>query len=73
VQAIETTVEIDLGDFLGIPNIKPGLHNITVTTRLKGKGDPDKIKELLEIAEERCQVLDVLKNGLLVQVNVELK
>jgi uncharacterized OsmC-like protein len=40
---------------------------------LKAKGDPDKIKELLKIAEERCPVLDVLKNGVPVQVNVELK
>ena len=42
IQAIETTVEgeLDLGGFLGVPDIKPGFQNITATSNLKAKGDP---------------------------------
>ncbi|MGA3290120.1 MAG: OsmC family protein [Candidatus Bathyarchaeia archaeon] len=75
IQAVETTVEgeLDLGAFLGVPDVKLGFQKITATTKLKAKGDPEKIKELLKIAEERCPVLYVLKNDVPVQVNIELK
>ena len=73
VESVETTVEgdLDLGGFLGVPNVRPGFQKITASTKLTAKGDPDKIRELLRIAEERCTVLDIIKNGLPVQINIE--
>ena len=73
VESVETTVEgdLDLGGFLGVPNVRPGFQKITASTKLTAKGDPDKIRELLRIAEERCTVLDIIKSGLPVQINIE--
>lgn len=73
VQSVETTVDgdLDLGGFLGLSNARPGFQNITATTKLKAKGDPEKIRELLKIAEERCPVLDILKNGVPVKVQIK--
>lgn len=74
VQSVETTVDgdLDLGGFLGVPNIRPGFQKITATTKVKAKGDPKKISELLKIAEERCPVLDILKNGVPTHISIEL-
>jgi uncharacterized OsmC-like protein len=73
IKSVETTVDgdIDLGGFFGVPNIRPGFQNVKAITKLKAEGDPDKIKELLKIAEERCPVLDILKNGVPVEVRIE--
>jgi uncharacterized OsmC-like protein len=73
VKSVETTVEgnLDLGGFLGVPGVRPGFQDIKVATKLKAEGDPDKIKELLKIAEERCPVLDILKNGVPVKVQIK--
>jgi uncharacterized OsmC-like protein len=73
VKSVETSVdgEIDLGGFFGVPNVRPGFQNIKAITKVKAEGDPDKINELLKIAEERCPVLDILKNGVPVEVQIK--
>lgn len=73
VKSVETTVEgdLDLGGFLGVPNVRPGFQKITASTKLIAKGDPDKIRELLRIAEERCPVLDIIKNGVPIQITIK--
>lgn len=52
IQSVETTVDgdLDLGGFLGVPNVRPGFQKITSTTKVKVKGNPEKISELLKIA-----------------------
>lgn len=73
VKSVETTVdgEIDLGGFFGTSKARPGFQNIKATTRIKAKGDPEKIQELLNIAQERCPVLDILRNGVPVEVQIK--
>jgi uncharacterized OsmC-like protein len=73
VQSVQTIVDgdLDLNGFLGLSNVRPGFQKVTATTKLKAKGDPAKIKELLRIAEERCPVLDILKNGVPVQISIQ--
>jgi uncharacterized OsmC-like protein len=73
VKSVESTVEgnLDLGGFLGVPGVRPGFQNVMVVSKLKAEGDPDKIKQLLKIAEERCPVLDILKNGAPVEVLIK--
>ncbi|MCL4429270.1 MAG: OsmC family protein [Chloroflexi bacterium] len=73
VKSVESTIQgdLDLGGFLGKPGIRPGFQNITAVTKLKAQGDPNQIKALLKIAEERCPVLDILKNGVPVKVQIE--
>lgn len=73
VKSVESIVEgnLDLGGFLGVPGVRPGFQNVKAITKVKVEGDPDKIKELLKIAEERCPVLDILKNGVPVEVKIK--
>ncbi len=73
VKSVETSVdgEIDLGGFFGVPNVRPGFQNVKAVTKVKAEGAPDKIKELLKIAEERCPVLDILKNGVPTEIQIE--
>lgn len=73
VKSVESTVEgnLDLGGFLGTPGVRPGFQNVKAITKLKAEGDPEKIKQLVKIAEERCPVLDILKNGVPVEVRIE--
>ena len=73
IQSVETTVDgdLDLGGFMGVPGVRPGFQKIQATTKIKAEGDPDKLKELLRIAEERCPVLDILKNGVPIEIQIK--
>src|SRR3989337_3249073 len=52
IQSVETTVDgdLDLGGFMGVPGVRPGFQKIQAITKIKAKGEPDKLKELLRIA-----------------------
>jgi len=73
VKSVESSVEgdLDLGGFFGVPGVRPGFQKVRAVTRVDVEGDPDKVKELLKIAEERCPVLDILKNGIPIELQIK--
>lgn len=75
IKSIETTVEgeLDISGFLGTSKARPGFQKINATTKLNAKGDPEKIRELLRIAEERCPVLDIVRNGVPVKATIQVE
>ncbi len=72
LKSLETIVEgdLDAGGFLGVPNIRPGFQKVKATTKIKAKGSQAKIQELLKLAEERCPVLDILRNPVPVEIQI---
>lgn len=73
VKSVETVVDgdLDIGGFMGVPNVRPGFQKVRAITKIKDEGDSGKIKELLKIAEERCPVLDILKNGVPIELQIK--
>lgn len=65
--------DLDTGGFLGTSKVRPGFQNITAVTNIKASGDPKQVAELLRIAEERCPVLDILRNGVPVKATIRVQ
>jgi uncharacterized OsmC-like protein len=73
LDAVESKFEgdADLRGFLGLDeSVRNGLDKIRVTFSIKSDAPPEKIRELIELAQNRSGVFDMLKNG--VPISVEL-
>jgi uncharacterized OsmC-like protein len=51
-------------------NVRNGYENIRVTFKIKADAPEEKLKELIELAQKRSPVFDVVTTG--VPVNVQL-
>ena len=73
LDSVESSYEgdIDLQGFTGLdPNVRNGYSNIRVTFRVKGDASDEKIRELVEIAQQRSPVFDIVTNKTPVTVNI---
>ena len=70
---VETVVEgyLDPRGFMGVSGVRPGFQKIRISTKIQAEGDPEKIKELTRMAEERCPVNDNVRNNTIIELQVE--
>jgi len=73
IDEVESTYEgdLDLHGFLGLDgNIRNGYKDIRVSFRVKGEASDDQLRELVEIAQQRSPVFDIVTNGVPVVVGL---
>jgi uncharacterized OsmC-like protein len=73
LRAVEATVEgdIDLQGVLGLSDeVRNGYEQMRVTFRVDGDADPETLRAVVEQAQARSAVFDVLANGVDVVVDV---
>jgi uncharacterized OsmC-like protein len=71
IDAVETRFEgdLDLRGFLGLSeNVRNGYENIRVTFKIKADAPEEKLKELVELAQKRSPVFDIVSNPVPVSV-----
>jgi len=69
---IDLEGSLDLRGFLGISeDVRRGYETIQVTFRVKSDASEEKIKELVELAQKRSPVFDIVTNQTPVSVRVE--
>lgn len=74
IDEVESSYEgdINLHGFLGLdPNVRNGYEGIRVTFRVKGDADEATLRELVQVAQQRSPVFDVMTNK--TPVTVEYK
>lgn len=74
IDEVESTYEgdIDLHGFLGLSDdVRSGYQNIRVTFKIKGDASPEKLEELLMLAQKRSPVFDTVSNPVSVTVRLE--
>lgn len=73
IEEIESTYEgdLDLRGFLGMnDSVRNGCENIRISFKVKGDAPEEKLQELMELAQKRSPVFDIVTNK--VPVSVEL-
>ena len=71
---VESTLrgDLDLQGFLGMSeNIRNGYEKIDVSFRIKADAPEEKLKELIELAQKRSPVFDMISNPTPVNVHLE--
>jgi uncharacterized OsmC-like protein len=71
IEEVESTYQgnLDLHGFLGMDeNIRNGYENLRVTFRVKGNAPEEKLQELVELAQKRSPVFDIVTRGVPVSV-----
>ena len=71
---VESTLEgdLDLHGFLGLDeSIRNGYENIRIKFKVKGDASDDKLAELVELAQKRSPVFDIVTNPVSVSVEME--
>jgi uncharacterized OsmC-like protein len=64
--------DINLHGFLGLDeNVRNGYEGITVSFKVKGDATEEQLKELVEIAQQRSPVFDIVTNKVPVSVKFE--
>lgn len=64
--------DLDLRGFLGLdPQVRNGYEGIRVTFAVKGDATPAQLAELVELAQQRSPVFDIVTNPVPVTVRVE--
>lgn len=64
--------DLDLQGFLGMNEaVRNGYKNIRVTFNVKGDAPPEKLRELVELAQKRSPVFDIITNKVPVSVELE--
>jgi uncharacterized OsmC-like protein len=74
IEEVESQFEgdLDLHGFLGLSDrVRNGYESIRVTFKIKADATEDKLKELIELAQKRSPVFDIVSNP--VPVSVRLK
>jgi uncharacterized OsmC-like protein len=74
IDEVESTYEgdIDLHGFLGLSDeVRNGYQNIRVTFKIKADAPPEKLEELLLLAQKRSPVFDTVSNPVSVTVSLE--
>jgi uncharacterized OsmC-like protein len=72
---VESTLEgdIDLRGILGLSNeVRNGYQRLRVSFRIKGDAPESKLREIVEQSRARSAVYDVLTNGILVDIDVDV-
>lgn len=75
ITEVESTLEgdLDLHGFLGMDEkVRNGYKNIRVTMNVKGDIPEEAVKELVELAQARSPVYDIVTNPVPVSVQVQL-
>jgi uncharacterized OsmC-like protein len=71
---VESTLEgdLDVRGALGLDDdYRNGFEQIRVSFRVKGDAPPEKLREVVERAQKRSAVFDMVTNGVLVSVDVD--
>jgi uncharacterized OsmC-like protein len=74
IDEVESTLDgdLDLQGFLGLSEgIRNGYQNINVTFRIKADASEEKLEELVQLAQKRSPVFDIISNPTPVQVRLE--
>jgi uncharacterized OsmC-like protein len=74
IDEVESTLQgdLDLQGFLGLSeNIRNGYEKIDVTFRIKSDAPEEKLQQLVELAQKRSPVFDIISNPTPVQVHLE--
>jgi uncharacterized OsmC-like protein len=74
IDEVESTYEgdLDLHGFLGLSDeVRNGFQNIRVTFKIKADAPPEKLEELLLLAQKRSPVFDIVSNPVPVTVRLE--
>ena len=75
IDEVESTLrgDLDLQGFLGMSeNIRNGYAKIDVSFRIKADAPEEKLKELVELAQKRSPVFDMISNPTPVNVHLEI-
>jgi uncharacterized OsmC-like protein len=76
IEEVETTLsgDVDLHGFLGLDeSVRNGFQKIHVTFSIKSNAPEEKLRELMELAQKRSPVLDMLSHPTPVEVTMEKK
>ena len=74
IDEVESTLsgDIDLQGYLGMSeNIRNGYEKIKVTFKVKSNAPKEKIRELVELAQKRSPVFDIITNPTPVEVSLQ--
>lgn len=74
IHALEMNMEgdIDLHGFLGLSDkIRPGYENIRLTYKVKSDASAEKLKELCNYVQKTSPVLDIIRNPVSVNIQME--
>lgn len=74
ITSVESTLEgeLDLHGFLGMDeSVRSGYKNIKMTLKVKGDVPEETLKELVEVAEARSPVYDMVTNPVPVTIEFE--
>jgi len=74
IDEVESTLsgDIDLQGYLGMSeNIRNGYEKIKVTFKVKSNAPKEKIRELVELAQKRSPVFDIITNPTPVEVYLQ--
>jgi uncharacterized OsmC-like protein len=64
--------DLDVRGFLGMSDeVRNGYENIRVKFKVKGDAPPEKLQELVELAQERSAVFDIVTHSVPVSVELE--
>ena len=64
--------DLDLRGFLGLDEkVRNGYQNIRITFKVKGDAPPEKLEELVQLAQQRSPVFDIVSHPVPVTVQVE--
>jgi uncharacterized OsmC-like protein len=74
IDEVESTIsgDIDLQGYLGMSeNVRNGYEKIKVTFKVKSEAPKEKIRELVELAQKRSTVFDIITNPTPVEVSLQ--
>jgi uncharacterized OsmC-like protein len=74
IDEVESTIsgDIDLQGYLGMSeNVRNGYEKIKVTFKVKSDAPKEKIRELVELAQKRSPVFDIITNPTPVEVSLQ--
>jgi uncharacterized OsmC-like protein len=70
---VEIEGDIDLRGFLGVDDqVRPGFNAVRIRVHLTGPDSPSRYKELAEVVDAHCPVLDVFRNPVPVERELTL-
>jgi uncharacterized OsmC-like protein len=76
IDEVESTLsgDLDIQGALGMSgNVRNGYENIQVTFKIKSDAPEEKLRELVELAQKRSPVFDIISHPTPVEVNMEKK
>jgi uncharacterized OsmC-like protein len=76
IDEVESTLsgDLDLHGFLGLSeNVRNGYEKIEVTFKIKSDAPEEKLRELVELAQKRSPVFDIVSHPTPVEVSMEKK